>query len=71
MRLLRQLQGTARRRVAFHTRRSEQAGGVSVIFTATVASRGMSSVRGDSHDMAANETEIDNLSGTSINAAIN
>ncbi len=70
MRLLRQLQGTARRRVAFHTRRSEQAGGVSVIFTATVASRGMS-VGSDSHDMAANETEIDNLSGTSINAAIN
>ena len=70
MRLLRQLQGTARRRVAFHVRRSEQVEGVSVIFTAFVATRGMSVAR-DSTVMAADKAEIAVLSGTSINTEVN
>lgn len=70
MRLARQLQGTARRRVAFHVRRSEQAEGVSVIFTGTVAPREMSVAR-DSTVMAANEAEIGIPSGASIDTEVN
>jgi hypothetical protein len=56
--------------VAFHVRRSEQAEGVSVIFTGTVAPREMSVAR-DSTVMAANEAEIGIPSGASIDTEVN